>query len=66
MLAAPEHYRNGHPVDVPDTGGLRGNLLAALTGMVEARRILRHRRGRRVLGAAGSASDSPPPPRCAT
>ncbi|QKW34615.1 TetR/AcrR family transcriptional regulator [Actinomadura sp. NAK00032] len=37
VLAALEHYRNGHPVDVPDTGSLRGDLLAALTGMGEAR-----------------------------
>nr|WP_319019162.1 TetR-like C-terminal domain-containing protein [Microbispora sitophila] len=37
LLAALEHYRNSHPVDVPDTGTLRGDLLAALTGMGEAR-----------------------------
>ncbi|KAB8187898.1 TetR/AcrR family transcriptional regulator [Microbispora catharanthi] len=37
VLAALEHYRNSHPVDVPDTGTLRGDLLAALTGMGEAR-----------------------------
>ncbi|HWU59132.1 MAG TPA: helix-turn-helix domain-containing protein, partial [Microbacteriaceae bacterium] len=30
VLAAIEHYRNGHPVDVPDTGTLRGDLIAAL------------------------------------
>ena len=36
-LAAIGHYRNSHPVDVPDTGTLRGDLLAALTGMGEAR-----------------------------
>ncbi|MFG1854432.1 helix-turn-helix domain-containing protein [Actinomadura geliboluensis] len=37
VLAALEHYSNGHPVDVPDTGGLRGDLLAALSGPGEAR-----------------------------
>ena len=36
-LAAIEHYRGAHPVPVPDTGSLRGDLLAALTGMSEAR-----------------------------
>lgn len=37
VLAAIEHYRSTHPVDLPDTGTLRGDLLAALTGMGEAR-----------------------------
>ena len=37
VLAAIEHYRNSHPVDVPDTGTLRGDLVAALSGMGEAR-----------------------------
>ncbi|MGI5247495.1 TetR/AcrR family transcriptional regulator [Dactylosporangium sp. CA-139066] len=37
VLAALEHYRSSHPVEVPDTGTLRGDLLAALTGMGEAR-----------------------------
>lgn len=37
VLAALEHYRASHPVDIPDTGTLRGDLLAALTGMGEAR-----------------------------
>ncbi|MEV1203334.1 TetR/AcrR family transcriptional regulator [Microbispora rosea] len=37
VLAALEHYRISHPVDLPDTGTLRGDLLAALTGMAEAR-----------------------------
>jgi len=37
VLAALEHYRSGHPVDLPDTGTLRGDLLAALTGMGDAR-----------------------------
>ena len=36
-LAALERYRNQHPVDLPDTGSLRGDLIAALTGMGEAR-----------------------------
>jgi AcrR family transcriptional regulator len=36
-LAALEHYRSSHPVDLPDTGTLRGDLLAALTGMGQAR-----------------------------
>ena len=37
VLAAIKRYRNSHPVDIPDTGTLRGDLLAALTGMGEAR-----------------------------
>jgi AcrR family transcriptional regulator len=37
VLAAIEHYRSSHPVAVPNTGTLRGDLLAALTGMGEAR-----------------------------
>ncbi|GAA1647488.1 hypothetical protein GCM10009733_050750 [Nonomuraea maheshkhaliensis] len=37
MLAAIEHYRNSHPVAVPDTGSLPGDLQALLTSMSEAR-----------------------------
>lgn len=37
VLAALRHYRTSHPVAIPDTGTLRGDLLAALTGMGEAR-----------------------------
>ena len=33
VLAAIDQYRSGHPVHLPDTGTLRGDLLAALTGM---------------------------------
>lgn len=36
VLAALERYRADHPVDLPDTGSLRGDLIAALTGMSEA------------------------------
>lgn len=36
VLAALEHYRNAHPVPLPDTGTLRGDLLGMLTGMSEA------------------------------
>src|SRR5687768_13562904 len=36
-LAAIEHYRNSHPVAVPDTGSLSGDLLSLLTSMSEAR-----------------------------
>jgi AcrR family transcriptional regulator len=36
-LAALEHYRSSHPIDLPDTGSLRGDLIAALTVMGEAR-----------------------------
>ncbi|GAS87151.1 TetR/AcrR family transcriptional regulator [Mycolicibacterium brisbanense] len=36
-LAALEHYRTSHPVEAPDTGSLRGDLIAALTGMGRAR-----------------------------
>lgn len=37
VLAALEHYRSRHPIELPDTGTLRGDLLAALTGMGETR-----------------------------
>ena len=37
VLAAIEHYRHAHPVELPDTGTLRGDLLALLTGMSRAR-----------------------------
>lgn len=37
VLAALERQLNNRPVAIPDTGSLRGDLLAALTGMSEAR-----------------------------
>jgi AcrR family transcriptional regulator len=37
VLAAIEHYPKVHPVAIPDTGTLPGDLLALLTGMGEAR-----------------------------
>jgi AcrR family transcriptional regulator len=37
VLAAIERYRNSHPVSVPDTGSLSGDLLTLLTDMSEAR-----------------------------
>lgn len=37
VLAALERYRKQHPVEEPDTGSLRGDLIAALTAMGEAR-----------------------------
>ena len=37
VLAALGHYRTSHPVEVPDTGSLRGDLIAALTGMGRTR-----------------------------
>lgn len=36
VLAALERYRASHIADLPDTGSLRGDLLAALTGMGSA------------------------------
>ena len=36
VLAALEHHRNANPVPVPDTGGLRSDLLAQLTAVSEA------------------------------
>ncbi len=36
MLAALEHHRTAHPVAVPDTGTLRGDLIAQLTSVSEA------------------------------
>jgi len=36
VFAAIEHYRNGNPIAVPDTGALRSDLLAQLTAMSEA------------------------------
>jgi AcrR family transcriptional regulator len=35
-LAALEHYRSTHPVELRDTGTLRGDLITILTGMSEA------------------------------
>jgi Bacterial regulatory proteins, tetR family. len=37
VLAAIEYYRNANPVAIPDTGALRGDLLALLTVVSEAR-----------------------------
>jgi AcrR family transcriptional regulator len=37
VLAAIEHYRHVRPVEVPDTGTLRGDMLALLTAMSKAR-----------------------------
>lgn len=37
VLAAIEHHRNANPVALPDTGTLRGDLLAYLTTVSEAR-----------------------------
>jgi AcrR family transcriptional regulator len=37
VLAAMEHYRNTHPIALPDTGALRSDLLAELTAVSEAR-----------------------------
>jgi AcrR family transcriptional regulator len=37
VLAAIEHYRQARPVEIPDTGTLRGDLLALLTAMSKAR-----------------------------
>jgi AcrR family transcriptional regulator len=37
VLAAIEHYGNVRPVEIPDTGSLRGDLLALLTAMSKAR-----------------------------
>src|SRR3954454_20209904 len=34
---AIERHRASHPVELPDTGTLRGDLIAALTGMGQAR-----------------------------
>ena len=37
VLAAIEHHRNANPVTLPDTGELRGDLLAQLTAVSRAR-----------------------------
>jgi AcrR family transcriptional regulator len=37
VLAAIRHYGEGRPVETPDTGSLRGDLLALLTSMSKAR-----------------------------
>ena len=37
VLAAIEHYGNAHSTEIPDTGTLRGDLLALLTSMSKAR-----------------------------
>jgi AcrR family transcriptional regulator len=36
VVAAIEHHRNANPVAIPDTGTLRGDLLAQLTAVSEA------------------------------
>lgn len=40
VMAAFDHYRRQHPVHTPDTGSLRGDLLARLTTLSEARAAL--------------------------
>lgn len=37
VLAAIEHYGLNHPVEIPDTGNLRGDLLGLLTAFSEGR-----------------------------
>lgn len=37
VLSAIQSYQSKHPIDLPDTGSLRGDLLAALTGMGKTR-----------------------------
>src|ERR1700760_350073 len=37
VLAAMEHYRKANPIDLPDTGALRSDLLAELTAASKAR-----------------------------
>jgi AcrR family transcriptional regulator len=37
VLAAIDHYRRAHPVEIPDTGTLRGDLLALLGGFSDGR-----------------------------
>lgn len=37
VLAAIEHYRRTHAVEVPDTGTLRGDMLALLSGFSDGR-----------------------------
>jgi AcrR family transcriptional regulator len=37
LLATIAHYGTTHPVDVPDTGSLRGDMIALLTGFSGAR-----------------------------
>ena len=37
VLAALEHYQHAHPIAIPDTGSLRGDLLALLTAFSKAR-----------------------------
>jgi AcrR family transcriptional regulator len=39
VLAAVEHYRRTHRVDSPDTGSLRGDLLALLGGFSDGRSV---------------------------
>lgn len=37
VVAALAHYRDSHPVELPDTGTLRGDLVALLTAMGQTR-----------------------------
>lgn len=40
VIAALRHYSTAHPVDIPDTGTLRDDLLALLRSVSDQRRIL--------------------------
>src|SRR5271168_838980 len=37
VLAAIQYYGSTHPVDIPDTGSLRGDMIALLSGFSNAR-----------------------------
>ena len=59
-LAAIENYGQAHPVETPDTGTLRGDLLALLAAFSRARAPFRRdRRDLRLLGALAETGLTP-------
>ncbi len=61
VLAAIEHYGRAHPVEIPDTGTLRGDLSPCWTSMSSGAgpAFMARRRGRRVLRAADQHRPDP-------
>jgi AcrR family transcriptional regulator len=53
VFAAIEHHRGAHPVEMPDTGSLRGDLLALIAAIDAARGPLFA-----VVGASGVLTDA--------
>ncbi len=61
VLAAIRHYGATHPVEIPDTGSLRGDMIAPARRLQQRAGRLRHHRQRRVLRPAGQHRPHPGP-----